>query len=382
MLTEEQIKSIRGKGKVPEYKNIFPPDVSEIYDNELVTLIGEANRAIGNLNSYARIVPNPDLLIGPMLLREALASSRIEGTEATARDIVQHDAGIKLSPKIKGEALEVINHRESTKLGLYLLDKKGLPLVNRVIREMHKKLMFGVRGEKRRPGGFREGSNAVARKDDIDSIIFLPPPADKVEDLMKKFEEYLNEENSDIDTILRCAMAHYEFEAIHPFADGNGRLGRVLISLFLIKENVLEYPLLYMSGYLLRKRSSYYKSLLEITTNEDWKAWLSFFLQGVKEQALKSRAILERIYNLYKEDKKIVEENIKSVYAVQLVEAIFMFPVITASKAYKLLKSRHYTAMNILREMTRLGLLKTDIKQKRNIPFYNEKLIILLEEVL
>lgn len=380
MLTEEQIKSIRGKGRFPEYTKIFPPDLSKIYDNELVALIGEANRAVGNLNSYARIVPNPDLLIGPMLLREALASSKIEGTQATARDIVQHDAGIKLPPQMKGEALEVINHRESTKLGLNLINKGGLPLCNRVIKEMHKRLVLGVRGATRRPGEFREGSNAVATGDDIDSIIFLPPPADTVEDLMKKFEEYLNTKNSDIDTILRCALSHYEFEAIHPFADGNGRLGRVLISLFLIKEKALEYPLLYMSGYLLRERNSYYKSLREITTNEDWKSWLRFFLQGVKEQALRSRSILEKIYNLYKEDKKIIEDNIKTVYAVRLVEKIFMFPVITASTAYKLLRSRHYTAMNILRKMTKLGLLKVDAEKKRNIPFYNEKLIALLEE--
>ncbi|XOB40088.1 MAG: Fic family protein [Candidatus Nealsonbacteria bacterium] len=381
MFTEEQIKSIRGKEIVPEYKNIFPPTLSRLYSNELVSLIGEANRAIGNLNSYARIVPNPDLLIGPMLLREALASSRIEGTEATARDIVQHDAGIKLPPKIRGEALEVINHRESTKLGLYLLDKKGLPLVNRVIKEMHKKLMFAVRGEMRRPGEFREGSNAVARKNDIDSIIFLPPPADKVEGLMKNLEKYLNEKNSDIDTILRCAIAHYEFEAIHPFADGNGRLGRVLISLFLIKERVLEYPLLYLSGYLLREKDLYYKALLEITTQENWGLWFKFVLRGVKEQALRSRNILERIYSLYKKDKDIVENNIKkSIYAPRLVEKIFMFPVITGTQASKLLRSRHTTAMNLLKEMTKLGLLKSDIRKKRNIPFYNERLIALLEE--
>jgi len=383
MLTEEQIKSIRGKNKVPEYKNIFPPVLSRFYDDELVNLATEASLAIGNLNSYAKIVPNPDLLIGPMLLREALASSRIEGTEATARDIVRHDAGIKLSPKIRGEAFEVINHRESTKLGLKLLDEKNLPLVNRVIKTMHEKLMLGVRGERRRLGSFRVGSNAIATEENnIESIIFLPPSANEVENLMKRLEAYLNEKEPAVNTILRCALAHYEFEAIHPFADGNGRLGRVLISLFLIKEKILRYPLLYMSGYLLREKELYYRALSNVTVQEDWGGWLKFFLRGVKEQALKSQVILEKIYSLYQKNKRLVEDNMKkSVYAPRLVEKTFMFPVITAPQASKLLKSSHAVAMSILKEMAALGLLKVNSRDKRNIPFYNEKLINLLEEV-
>ena len=334
MLTEEHIKSIRGKNIVPEYKSIFPPVLSKFYDDELVSLATEASLAIGNLNSYARIVPNPDLLIGPMLLREALASSRIEGTEATARDIVRHDAGIKLSPKIKGEAFEVVNHRESTKLGLELLDKRGLPLVNRVIKTMHEKLMLGVRGEKCRSGSFREGSNAIATEENsIESIIFLPPPANEVENLMKNLEGYLNEKEPTVNAILRCAVAHYEFEAVHPFADGNGRLGRVLISLFLIKEKVLKYPLLYMSGYLLREKSLYYRTLLNVTTQENWDSWLKFFLRGVKEQAQRSQTILEKIYSLYGENKRVVEVNMKkSMYAPRLIEKTFMFPLLLAHK--------------------------------------------------
>lgn len=382
MLKEEKIQSLRGKGIVPEYsENIFPPNVGGIYDNELVTLIGEANRAIGNLNSYAKIVPNPDLLIGPMLLREALASSKIEGTLATARDIVEHDAGIKLSSQITGEVLEVINHREASRLGLELITKGGLPIVNRVIKPMHERLMHKVRGKELRLGCFREGSNAIiATKGDLEEILYLPPVANKLESLMSRLEEYLNKRNPEIDTILRCAISHYEFEAIHPFADGNGRLGRVLISLFLIEQKVLEYPLLYMSGYLLRERSLYYKTLLDVTKNEDWKSWLKFFLRGVKEQATKSRAILERIYGLYKADKKVVDENIKSIYALRLLEQIFISPVVTAAMISKSISCEHSIAMTILKKMAKLEILKEDKEKKRNVPFYNDKLISLLDE--
>ncbi|MFH1822513.1 MAG: Fic family protein [Patescibacteria group bacterium] len=379
MLKEEQVSLIRGKGKVPEYRDNFPPELKNVYDNELVNLIGEANLAIGNLNSYARLVPNPDLLVGPLLLKEALASSRIEGTEATARDIVEHDAGIKLSPILTGRVLEVINHREATKLGLDLLDKQGFPLVNRVIKDIHKKLLLKVRGEIRRPGEFRIGSNAVARGEDTDSFIYLPPPADKVDFLMANLEKYLNDKDSDINKIVRCAIVHYEFEAIHPFADGNGRLGRVLISLFLIKEGVLEYPLLYMSGYLLREKDAYYKALLEITKQENWAAWLKFFLLGIKEQATKSRVILEKIRSLYEEADNVVKEKVKkSIYAHQLVIEVFKSPVITGSQVVKILRCEHPTAMTLLRKMVEIGVLNVDPKNRRDIPFYNEKLIKLL----
>ena len=260
-----------------------------------------------------------------------------------------------------------------------MLDKQGFPLVNRIIKDIHKKLLLNVRGEARRLGEFRIGSNAVARSEDPDSFIYLPPPADRVELLMAELEKYLNNKNSNINKIVRCAIAHYEFEAIHPFADGNGRLGRVLISLFLIKEKVLEYPLLYMSGYLLRQKDAYYKALLEITKQEDWATWLKFFLLGIKEQAIKSRAILEKIRSLYEEADKIVKEKVKkSIYARQLVIEIFKSPVITGSQVVEILHCEHPTAMTLLRKMVEIGVLNVKPKDKRNIPFYNEKLIDLL----
>jgi Fic family protein len=378
MIEEKGIISIRGKGVVPEYRNIFPPDLKKFYDDEMVSLIGEANREIGNLNSYARLVPNPSLLIGPMLLREALFSSRIEGTEATARDIIQQDAGIELPRRTRGEVWEVINHREATRLGLKLL--ANLSLSNRAIKRMHKRLMYRVRGEKKRHGEFRAGSNAVATGDTAESIIFLPPPANKVANLMGELENYLNQRNSKVDALIRCALAHYEFEAIHPFADGNGRIGRVLISLFLIKEKILEHPLLYLSGYLLRNKNDYYSSLLKITTNDEWKSWIRFFLQGIREQALRSRSILEEIYSLHQHHRKTVESSIQSRHGPRLVELAFKFPAITASKVARSLDVKHATAMSLLKRMTKLGLLSQDRSKKRDIPFYNEQLVRLLEK--
>lgn len=377
MISEKEISAVRGKGTVPEYRDIFPPNISNIYDDELVSLIGEANRAISNLNSYARIVPNPDLLIGPMLLREAISSSRIEGTQATVRDILRQDVDIELPGKVRAEAREIVNHREATKLGLLMLEE--LPISNRMLKGMHKRLMYRVRGEAKRRGDFRMGSNAVATENTVDSIRFLPPPASEVENLMFRLEEYINQPSPKIDPLIRCALIHYEFEAIHPFADGNGRLGRVLISLFLIKESVLEYPLLYLSGYLLRERKLYDALLLRITTKEGWKPWLEFFLRGIKEQALGSKEILERIYSLHRRYEDITHERIKSRYAIRLVELIFKRPIITAPRVARSLGVRHTTAMSLLKKMANLGLLRVDTTKKRNIPFYNEELITLVE---
>ncbi len=377
MLTFKDISSIRGTGKVPEYRDVFPPELKNYYDDRLVKLLGEAGVAIGNLNSYARIVPNPDLLIVPLLLREALSSSRIEGTQATALDIVKRDAGVELSGKIQEESLEVINHREATYLGLKLL--KRLPLVSRVTKKMHKRLLQEVRGDIKRPGDFREGPNVVARREAVDSIIYLPPPAKKVDELMTGLERYINQ-NANAPSLLKCAAIHYEFEAIHPFADGNGRLGRVLIPLFLLKEGVLEYPLLYISGYLLKNRDEYYNLLLKVTTDEDWKSWLLFFLRGAKEQAEKSRELLEEIYSLFRRYQDRAGKEIKSPYIRKLVEATFTHPGITGSKAKDILGCTHNTAMSLLRELAKLDLLVEDKNKKRDIPFYNAPLIEFLEK--
>jgi len=383
MIQEEDIAKIRGKGVVPEFQfNRFPPSFDNIYTAEIVKLVADANREIGNLNSYAKIVPNPDLLIAPLLLREALDSSKIEGTRATARDIVEKEAGVELPFQLAGEALEVINHREAIKLGIKMMSSDNMPLVNRVINRMHVQLLNGVRGSTHRLGEFRQGSNVVATREDINSVIYLPPEAKYVEKLMRELESYMNVENPKEAAILRCAALHYEFEAVHPFADGNGRLGRVLIPLYLIKENILEYPFLYLSGYLLNRRQSYYEHLLNITISENWISWIKFFLEAVVIQAKKSKELLDKIYSLYKEYEEHAENEIKSHYIHKIVEQTFRYPVITTSLLQEAMPilGRPDTAMVNLRKLANIGLLREDVTKKRDIPFYNEALIKLLEE--
>jgi len=384
MLTEEQIDKLRKEGRIPFYKNIFPPNIEGFYDGELANLVGEANRSIGNLNSGARIVPNPDLVVGPMLLREALASSEIEGTISTARDVAEEDVGLMSPRGGRSNAAEVRNHMEATRLGISLLDS-GVPIITRSIKSMHETLLTGVRGQEHRPGNFREWSNVVAPPDvkesgELEKIIYIPPKATEISQLMSNFDTFLNSESPNLDLLLKCSLIHYEFEAIHPFLDGNGRIGRVLISLYLIQEGVLEYPLLYMSGFLLRNKDEYYRLLLRVTTKEDWPAWFKFFLIGVKEQAQRSRKILESIRDLYEKHRKLAKVNIKSGHVEEFVKLYFTSPVVTANIVKGRLGVQHATAMNLLQKATELGLLSKNDRKKRSVPFYNHSLISLLDQ--
>lgn len=375
MLTDKEIQDL--KKKVPVYKSIFPPRVDNLYDNKLVKLLGEANRAIGNLNSSKKIIPNPDLLVGPVLLKEALASSKIEGTQTTIRDVVREEANIAFADQFEqGQAREVVNHIMTTRHALEKIDK--ISLSSRLLKEMHSILMHRTRGSHKTTGDFRVGNNAIEKDD---QIIYIPPDPTLVPDLISNLEKYLNDPTQDdqYDPLLRAAIVHYQFEAIHPFADGNGRLGRVLISLQLIKEDVLRYPVLYLSGYLLREKKNYDKCLLEVTTEGKWKEWILFFLEGIKEQAIKSEEIVDKIFDLYTELNNKAKAAIKSTNIRDLVTLTFTKGAISANDAVDSLKISHTAALDLLRKLENLGLLKSNPNEKRNIHFTNDLLISLLE---
>lgn len=375
MLSEKEIQEL--KKKVPTYRPLFPPRVDNLYDNKLVKLLGEANRAIGNLNSSKKIIPNPDLLVGPVLLKEALASSKIEGTQTTIRDVVKEEANIAFKDELdQVQAREVVNHMMATRHALRLIG--GVPLSSRLLKNMHSILMHNVRGSHKTIGDFRIGNNAIEKND---NIIYIPPDPTQINDLITHLEKYLNDPNLEdqYDPLLRAAIVHYQFEAIHPFADGNGRLGRVLISLQLIKEDVLRYPVLYLSGYLLRERKNYDECLLGVTTHGNWKEWIEFFLEGIKEQAIKSEEIVDKIYNLYEHSKEKAKNSIKSTNITDLVTLTFTKRAITANDATERLKISHTASLELLRKLAKLNLLKANPNDKRNIHFINEPLISLLE---
>lgn len=379
MMTDAEIQKLRES--VPYFKNIFPPKLDNIYTNSLVKLLGEANRAIGNLNSSKKIIPNPDLLVAPVLLKEAMASSKIEGTQTTIRDVVQEEANIAFQDTFDQlQAREVVNHILATRLGLQLLGQYSVS--TRLVKQMHSILLDKVRGKHTTLGDFRVGNNAI-KKDE--KIVYIPPDPQEVANLMSDLEKFINvpKDDAQCDPLLRAAVAHYQFEAIHPFADGNGRLGRVLISLQLINENVLRYPVLYLSGYLLKEKTRYDNCLLNVTTNQDWVGWITFFLEGIKIQATRSEEIVDRISNLYEESKQKARAGINSSNVEKLISLIFTKRTVTAKDVMdELGLASHTGAIELLRKLVGLGLLtNTTPDSKRNIHFTNEPLIKLIEEL-
>jgi Fic family protein len=376
MLKDEDIQALKDRG-IPTYHQGFPPSTQHIFTERIVGLIGEANREVGNLNSYARIIPNPDLLVWPLLLKESLASSKIEGTQASVKDVLKSEANLTTSAS-SIDIQEVINYREATKLGLELLNQ--LPISERLVKKVHERLMWGtVRGAEKRTGEFRIGQNAIGIEGDLTNIKYIPPPPNQVSDLMENLFRYTNNETILYDKLVKCAFIHFEFEAIHPFADGNGRVGRLLITLYLLKEGVLKYPLIYPSAYFLHYKDKYMNSLMGVTTDNNWVNWLEFFLQGIAEQARRSGTLIEQIDSLYQKSREITRQNMQSVHADKLVELVFTKPIVLATEVSTKLSVNHQTAISLLRKLSELGIVNFNSKTKKNIPFTNSKLINLLE---
>lgn len=377
MIEEEAIKAMRGK--VPGYIDIFPPNINALYQNKLIILLGKANRALGNLNSYAKSTINPDLIINPLMLKEVIFSSKIEGTEATVRDVYKADLPSSFTSRSSLAIKEVWNHLEATKLGIKLLEK--IPISERIIKDMHNRLMEGVRGFDKRKGDFRQGWNAIGIGGSVEHITFIPPNPKDVPVLIKRLMEYTNISVDSIDPLIKVAIAHYEFEAIHPFADGNGRLGRAMISLSLIQDKVIDYPLLYISGYLEKNSAEYEKHLLNITTKQDFYNWLLFFIKGIQEQAEKAEKILRKINILYRGSQAIIRTELQSPNAIGLVDLIFDRPIISATSVAKKLNVAHTTSMSLLRKFVKINLLKESGSGKK-IEFSNEKLIQILNAII
>lgn len=378
-ITEEQITQLRKSGKITEYPNKFPPDLSTIYDNELVLLLGEASRSIGTINNYTRNVPNADYLSYPLVLKEAISSSKIEGTKANVGDIVDVEMGKDLPDEIRDDAKETQRHVAALIYGSQIL--KAELLYSRTIKDIHEVLLEGVRGNMLRRGEFRQWSNAVSQDQTVGGIVYLPPQPNRIKDLMDRLDKYINEEES-VDKLIKAAVIHHEFEAIHPFADGNGRIGRTIVSLFLLKENIIQHPLFFISGYLFRNKEQYYHLLQEINKTQSWDKWIKFFLRAVDFQAKKSCELLDKVSSLVDEYHKKVQGKIKSPYIYHIILCAFKHIVLDSKVIQKEIDGiASKTALENLRRLETIGLLQSANPQsQRNIKFYNKALLDLLAE--
>ncbi len=327
----------------------LPPTLD--FTSELVTELSKAAGCIGLLAGTGRNLQNPALLIGPYLRREAVLSSRIEGTMSTLADLYEDEA----TGSARGDVREVRNYLTAHEYGLKTLKK--LPLCLRLLREVHKRLMQGVRGHDRHPGRFRSYQNWIGRDPGapIEEARYVPPPVPEMQVALSDFENFLHDKT--LPPLVVAALAHYQFEAIHPFGDGNGRIGRLLISLLLHERGLLPQPLLYISAYFERSGVEYYDRLLRVSTHGDWHGWLTYFLKGVAIQAQAAVDDAERLLDLQARYHDLLSGARARQAAHRLIDQLFMNPYITAPRAAKVLKVSAPTARAAIRDLEAQGIL-------------------------
>ena len=326
----------------------LPPDLA--YDSALVRLLSQADAALSELSGLGRQLPNPHLLIAPYVRREAVLSSRIEGTRASLSDLLLDEAEPERSGD--GDVREVRNYVAALEHGLERL--RELPLSLRLVRELHEQLMQGVRGDQATPGEFRRSQNWIGPAGSTPATApYVPPPPDAMMDCLASWEGFLHDRER-LPDLIQCALMHEQFEAIHPFLDGNGRVGRLLITLFLVERGRLSQPLLYLSDYIEAHRQEYYDRLQRVRTEGDWSGWLRFFLAGVEETARSAIRQASRLMDLRESYRQRLS---RKPNALRLLDELFVNPYLTAARAAQVLNVSNPTARQAIALLQGEGLL-------------------------
>jgi Fic family protein len=357
--------------------NPLPPHLD--LDRSHILQLSEAERAIGRLAGVGATLPNPYLLIHPFIRREAVLSSRIEGTQASLSDLFFFEAAPSL-PARAADVREVANYVRAMEAALD--PKRELPLSLRLIREMHRILLTGVRESHLTPGEFRRSQNWIGPAGSkLNDAIIVPPPVPEMHAALDALEKYLHAP-SDLPVLVRLAMIHYQFEAIHPFLDGNGRIGRLLVSLLLCEWKVLASPLLYLSAFFERHRQDYYRLLLAVSQKGQWEPWVQFFLSGVLEQSLDAIQRAARLRALRDEYQTGLQRARSSALLLKLVDGLFHHPAITVPGAARQLKVTQRAASQNIGKLVHAGILTEATGRARNRIFVANGIIRAIEEDL
>jgi Fic family protein len=336
------------------YVAFFPAPIPRSLELPSATarLLGDAEAQLGQLAAAGRLLPNPDILLRPYLLREALASTRIEGTQASMAEVLESDSA---GGQPNADVEEVVNYAGAMRWGLERLDE--LPLSTRLLCEMHRRLMDGVRGRELAPGELRTSQNWIgAPGSTIETAQFVPPPPEELGKLLTDWERFANEE-PEMPLLVQNALLHSQFETIHPFLDGNGRLGRLLLVFFLVARGRIDAPLLYLSAYVERHRQAYYDSLQVIRQSGDPIPWIELFLTAVQTQAADAVRRAQRIIDL-REQYRQAAAAVGSANAIALVDLICDNPVVTTKSIEGRLGVSRPTALRLLRRMEEHGVLR------------------------
>ncbi len=355
----------------------LPPDPPLVWDGALSGLLADAEHALGRLDGMGSFLPNPDLFLAMFVKQEALVSSQIEGTQCSLADVLEFavdPSGVERPKDVE----EVVNYVAAMNHGLKRLN--DLPLSLRLIREVHGKLMKGVRGSQNWPGEFRQSQNWIGPKGcTLNTATFVPPPVSEMNECLGQLEKFLHEK-SPMPPLVKAALAHVQFETIHPFLDGNGRVGRLLIAFLLCVEGRLRQPLLYLSLYFKQNRTEYYERLTAVRMKGDWEVWMEFFLRGVIIISSQACDLVGKITELDRQARAQVRESFKSESnGLYLVELIFRQPLVTARYVESELGCAFGTANQLIEDACNAGLLVQTTKGQRNRHFCFEPYLKLFE---
>ncbi len=351
------------------FKSFIPVAINRDWvldDMEVIELLSQADRQLGRLDMYSEHTPNIDLFISMHVLKEATKSSKIEGTKTNIEEALQDKEEIAEEQRDDWE--EVQNYINALNSAIKSLDE--LPLSSRLIKMAHKVLLKGVRGKHKIPGQFRTSQNWIGGASIADAT-FIPPPYQEVSRLMGDLEKFSHNEEIKLPYLLKIALIHYQFETIHPFLDGNGRVGRLLITLYLVEKEILKKPILYLSDFLERNRQLYYDNLMRVRTSNDIKQWFKFFLVGIIETAKGSIETFDSIMKLQKEvDSKIQRLGARTSNARAVVSQLYLKPLINVQKVADITELSLPSAYKLVNELEQLGILKEITGAKRGKQYW------------
>ena len=353
----------------------LPPALT--FSPSLVAALSDADRALGELKGLGGTLANPHLLIRPLARREAVLSSRIEGTRASLDDLLAYEATQLSFLETGSDVREVHNYVRALEYGLERIHT--LPISQRLIREMHARLMEGVRGDVWTPGEFRRSQNWIGPAGStLETAPYVPPPVDDMLAALSALENFIHAP-SDLPPLLRLGLIHYQFEAIHPFLDGNGRVGRLLIALLLSAWQLLPQPLLYLSAYFESNRRDYYDLLLAVSQRAAWEDWLLYFLEGVKQQSLDAVNRIDRLQALRVQYQAQIQARRAPARLLRVVDLLFAQPVITTRQVETALETNFLGAQRLIDQLVQAGMLREITGGRRNRVYRADEILKILE---
>ncbi|MDW7662028.1 MAG: Fic family protein [Bacillota bacterium] len=371
------VTNLSGDSQYKSFKpSPLPPNPEIKIDFEMMNLVSESNRVVGILEGRSTSIPNVDLFVAMYIRKEALLSSKIEGIQATLDDILDPD----IDKNINLDVTEVLNYIKASKYGVERL--KTLPLSNRFFKEIHQELMGTGRGSEKEPGEFRRSQNWIGPiGSTIRNARYIPPNVEDMNDALYTLESFINEDQ-ELDPFIKIGLIHYQFETIHPFLDGNGRVGRLLILLFLIEKRILSHEVLYISYFLKRNRYEYYERLMEVRQNGNYEQWVKFFLRAVIDSASDALESIDKINQLHIKNKDLIEnENVRSVGTfLKLLEYLEEHPIIDITKASKDLEMSYNTISSAVKKFVEMDILVQEGKKRRNKVFVYESYLQILRK--